>query len=98
MLSTLYTCEATTARSCWRLEMPALLAMRRKVKKFHHYFHHYQSSLQQVVIEQASNNVKVLSIRYMLHVMLLLCLTTTCYTTRYNRLCVGYRREEQIIK
>jgi hypothetical protein len=64
MLSTLDTCEATTARSCWRLEMPALLAMRRKVKKFHHYFHHYPSSLQQVVVEQASNNVKVLSIRY----------------------------------
>jgi hypothetical protein len=34
------------------------------VKKFHLYFHHYQSSLQQVVVEQASNNVKVLSIRY----------------------------------
>jgi hypothetical protein len=34
------------------------------MKKFHHSFHQYQSSLQQVVVEQASNNVKVLPIRY----------------------------------
>src|SRR5215211_1351030 len=61
MLSKLDTYEATAARSCGRLEMPVLLAMQRKRKKFyHHSFHHSQFSLQQVVIGQASNNVKVL--------------------------------------
>jgi hypothetical protein len=81
MLSTLDTCEATAARLCGRLEMPALLAMRRKVKKFHHSFHQYQSSLQQVVVEQASNNVKVLPIRYA-PPDITPGLTFTCYTTR----------------
>jgi hypothetical protein len=46
------TYEATAVHSCGRLEMPVLLAILMKGKKFHYYysFHQCQFSLQQVVV------------------------------------------------